>query len=87
MSDPTPTSPTTAHMFTEEQVSATLNRAADDILDAVNAGEQGLRDALNLIANATAAYLTGQAHTLEQVVEQRYDASYQQLLDWIKVAA
>jgi hypothetical protein len=31
-------------MFTEQQVADALNHAADDILDAVDAGDEGLRD-------------------------------------------
>ena len=92
MSDLTPTRPaapgphTPPDMFTEQQVGDALNNAADDILNAVDAGEQGLRDALNLIVNAAVAYLTGRAQNLQQVVEQGYDAGYEEVLGWIEVA-
>jgi len=72
--------------FTEQQIGAALNRAADDILAAVHAGDEGLRDAMNLIVNAAMAYLTGQARNLRQVVEQGYEADYAQVLSWIEVA-
>lgn len=73
-------------MFSAQQVTDAVNRAADDILDAVDAGDEGLRDAMNLIVNATVAYLTGQAQNLEEVVQQGYDADYPTVLTWIEVA-
>ncbi len=72
--------------FTEQQVLYALNKAADDILDAVNAGDEGLRDAMNLIVNAAADYLTGHARTLQEVVARDYDADYPTILRWIEVA-
>lgn len=73
-------------MFTEQQVAAALNHAADDILDAVDAGDEGLRDGLNLLVNAAVAYLTGQAQNLQEVVQQGYDADYPTVLGWIETA-
>jgi hypothetical protein len=73
--------------FTEEAVSAEVNRAADDILEAVNASDVGLRDAINLLVNAALAYLTGQAQDLRGVVEENYDASYAEVLSWIEEVA
>ena len=73
-------------MFTEQQVADAVNHAADDILDTVEAGDDGLRDAMNLIVNATLAYLTGQAQNLQHVVEQGYEADYPTVLRWIEVA-
>jgi hypothetical protein len=70
--------------YTEEQVAEALNQAADDILDAVDAGDQGLRDAMNLIVNAATAYLTGQASDLSAVIEHNYDADYPTVLSWIE---
>jgi len=92
MSDLTPTSPAAPSphpppdMFTKQQVGDALNNAADDILEAVDAGDDDLRDALNLIVNATVAYLTGRAQNLQEVVEQGYDAGYEEVLGWIEVA-
>ncbi|MGI5185473.1 hypothetical protein ACQEVZ_55445 [Dactylosporangium sp. CA-152071] len=77
---------TWAPMFSAQQVTDALNRAADDILDAVDAGDEGLRDAMNLVVNATAAYLTGQAHNLLEVVRQGYENDYPTVLSWIEVA-
>jgi hypothetical protein len=54
-----PAPPPAATLYTEQQVADALNHAADEILDAVDAGDDGLRDGLNLLVNATIAYLTG----------------------------
>lgn len=70
--------------FTEQQVAEALNQAAEDILDAVNAGDQGLRDAMNLIVNAATDYLTGQASDLSAVIEHNYDADDLTVLSWIQ---
>ena len=72
--------------FTEQQVLDALNRAADDILDNVNAGDEGLRDAINLMVNATIAYLHGPAQNLHQAVAQSYDDDYATVLGWIEEA-
>lgn len=66
-------------------VSDAVNKAANDIIEAVDAGEEGLRDALNLMVNATICYLDGTASTLAEVAEQNYDeASIEDILDWIE---
>jgi len=77
----------TPRTFTEQAVTAAANRAADDILDAVDAAGTGVRDALNLQVNATLGYLTGQAQDLSEVVDQGYDATYDEVLSWIREAA
>ena len=77
----------TPRTFTEEAVTAAANRAADDILDAVDAADTGVRDALNLQVNATLGYLTGQAQDLSEVVDQGYEATYDEVLSWIREAA
>lgn len=82
--EPAPPVPPT--MFTEQQVAEALNHAADDILDAVDAGDEGLRDGLNLLVNAAIAYLTGQAQDLHDVVERNYDDDSEEVLSWIEVA-
>lgn len=78
--------PSSGDCVTMRQVADALNAAADDILDAVHAGDQGLRDGLNLVVNATLAYLAGQATDLRQVVAQNYDEDYRTVLSWIEVA-
>ena len=73
-------------VFTAQQVADAVNHAADDILEAVVAGDEGLRDAMNLIVNATLGYLTGEAQNLQDVVEQGYDADSPTVLSWIEAA-
>lgn len=70
--------------WTTDEVSAALNRAADDIAEAAEAEDEGLRDALNLMVNATAAYLSGEAEDLVQVAALGYDADLSSILSWIR---
>ena len=62
-------------MFSAQQVIDAVNRAADDILDTVDARDEGLRDAVHLMVNATVAYLTGQAQNLTEVVQSGFDGN------------
>lgn len=73
--------------FTEQQVVDALNSAADDILDAVDAGDEGLRDGINLMVNATIAYLRGDASDLDDVTEASYGEDLDTILGWIGEAA
>lgn len=73
-----------APLFSEAQLGDALNQAADDILDAVEAGDEGLRDALNLMVNAVMEYLTGRASSLAEVVDSNYEADYRTVLSWIE---
>jgi hypothetical protein len=82
--EPAPPAPTGT--FTHEQVLNALNQAVDDILAAVHAGDEGLRDAMNLMVNATVAYRRGTAQDLQEAVEHSYGADYQTVLGWIEVA-
>ncbi|GAB1646785.1 hypothetical protein [Krasilnikovia sp. MM14-A1259] len=73
-----------AHLYTDAQVAGALNQAADDILEAVSAGDEGLRDGLNLMANATAHYLRhGDQATLHAAIEASYDDDPAQILSWV----
>jgi hypothetical protein len=74
-------------VFSQEEVSDALNHAADDILNAVDAGDEGLRDGLNLMVNATLSYLAGEADSLQDVVESNYDDEYDTVLGWVEQAA
>ncbi|GAA0911569.1 hypothetical protein [Virgisporangium aurantiacum] len=73
--------------FTEEQVLDALNEAADDILEAVEARDEGLRDGINLMVNATIAYLRGTASDLDDVAEASYGENLDTILGWIGAAA
>jgi hypothetical protein len=44
----------------------------------------GQRDGLNLLVNATLSYLTGEAEDLTDVVALNYDAAYGEVLSWIE---
>jgi hypothetical protein len=87
-----PTTTTTAAApepvaFTAQQVLDALNSAADDILDAVDAGDEGLRDGINLMVNATIAYLRGEASDLHDVAQGSYGEDLDTILGWIGQAA
>lgn len=70
--------------YSRDEVSAAMNRAADEILDATNAGDTGLRDAVNLLVNASLSYLTGEAETLADVAAVNYsEDSIEEILGWI----
>jgi hypothetical protein len=71
--------------YSTEQVVGALHRAAHDIVCATSAGE-GLYDALDLMITTTVGYLTGQAHTLQQVVDQSYESTLPTILGWITQA-
>lgn len=85
--------------YDDEEVRVALNRAADDIATATGLAGSGVNDALNLLVNATLAYLTGMADTLSGVVALSYeigseemeladaDAPLDVVLGWIKEGA
>lgn len=70
--------------YPQGAVVAALNRAADDILEAIDAPDEGARDLANLLVNVTVAYLDGSASTLTQAIEQSYDADPEEVLEWCK---
>jgi hypothetical protein len=70
--------------YTQEQVSAALNKAADDIIEATEAEDEGLRDALNLMVNAVGSYLWDGAEDLGEVAVKNYDADLDSIVGWIQ---
>jgi hypothetical protein len=62
-----------------------LHRAAHDIVCATSAGE-GLYDALDMMITTTVGYLTGKAHTLQQVLDQGCEKPLPTILGWITQA-
>jgi len=71
---------------------AVLNAAADDLLHLTQAGDEGLRDALNLAVNAALLYLehgwldadpAAARDRLEQVATSSYDEDLDTILGWI----
>lgn len=72
--------------YTSQRVSSALNRATDDIMEAVDTPATGLRDGLNLLVNAAMSYLQGDAADLEEVVAANWDAdtTLTDVLSWIE---
>ena len=70
--------------YTQDQVSAALNKAADDIIEATEAEDEGLRDALNLLVNAVGSYLWDGAEDLGEVAVKNYDADLDSIVGWIQ---
>lgn len=64
---------------------AALSRAADDVIEAIDAPEEGKRDVANLIVNATAHYLDNPWATLQEAIEAAdYDAAPDEVLEWCR---
>lgn len=63
-------------------VSKALNRAANCLEDRM--GDEGPRDAVNLVVNAAVYYLENpDKRNLEQAIEEHYSDSPDEVLDWI----
>jgi hypothetical protein len=73
--------------FTQQQALDALTNAADDVFDAVDSGDEGLRDGINLMVNATFAYLRGEASDLHDVAEGSHGEDLATVLGWIGEAA
>lgn len=78
-------------VWTEQQIADALNLAADDIIEVADLSDEGTRDALNLLVNATMHYLRediehDKTQRLHEVVESCYgsDMSLDRVLEWIK---
>jgi hypothetical protein len=71
-------------IYTQDQISAVLNKAADEIIEVTEAEDEGLRDALNLMVNAVGSYLWDGAENLAQVAEKNYDADLDAIVGWIE---
>ena len=59
--------------FTRKQIAEALNRAADDIAEAIGVYEGPLMDAMNLVVNVGLCYLEGTAETVADAIEESYD--------------
>lgn len=60
--------------YTYKQIADALNRAADDIADAVGVNEGPVMDAMNLLVNVGLSYLDGTADDVPSAIKQNYDA-------------
>lgn len=72
---------------THNDVTVALNRAAEDILAAINAPDEGVRDAINAIVNVAAHYLDWPNDTLQEALDASYGDDSVNVLDWIGAAA
>ncbi len=69
---------------TIQQVLDALNRVAEDINDAVIIGDEGTRDAINLMVNATVYYLENPDDAdLDSAIRSNYEESPRTVLGWI----
>lgn len=73
---------------TAHDVTAVLNAAVDDLLEVVDAADEGLRNALNLAVNAAAAYRqhgwrTADRSRLQHVAASAYGEDPDTILGWI----
>lgn len=71
-------------LYTSAQVSAALNRAADNILEAIDAEEEGKRDVVNLLVNAGLFYLDNPEGTLAEAIFANYQLDAEEVLDWCR---
>jgi hypothetical protein len=69
-------------LYTEESVSIAFNRAADEILNAVDAPDTGIRDAISLLVNVGMTYLIAPGTELKDAIAATYDSDARPL-DWI----
>jgi hypothetical protein len=69
-------------LFTERELDGAANRAADEILDAIGATDEGQRDLANLLVNTTAFYLTHPNATLNEAIENAYSDPVADVLEW-----
>lgn len=73
-----------AQTFTHREVVDVLNQACDDLIEAAELGDTGVRDALNLLVNAASYYLGHpDDRNLASMVEAHYDDSYEDVIGWI----
>ncbi|TLS46016.1 hypothetical protein FE633_10695 [Streptomyces montanus] len=61
-----------------------LNAAADDVTDWFGAEDTGTRDAVNLIVNVVAERLKGSAKEINEIIEEGYDATPDEVYDWCR---
>lgn len=81
--------------YTAATIADLLNAVADDILDVADCGDEGVRDAFNLLINAVLAYLhngwldadpAAARSRLQQVAAANYDADLDEIIGWINAS-
>lgn len=68
--------------FTAAELATAANRAADDILERIDADDEGERDLVNLVVNATAVYLDDPEATLDDAIRTSYQLEPEEVLEW-----
>ena len=63
---------TTARAFTADEINKALDKAIDDIVETAEIGPFGIREALDLLANAASYYLTSPGADLGDAIEANY---------------
>lgn len=67
-----------------DEVLQVLNAAAGDVMDWFGAEDTGTRDAVNLIVNVVAERLKGSAKEINEIIEEGYDATPDEVYDWCR---
>ena len=67
-----------------DEVVAALNKAADEVLEAVGASDEGVRDVVNLVVNAGVHYLERPEDSLEAVAADEYGQPLGEVLSWCR---
>lgn len=68
--------------FSTAELASAANRAAEDILERVDASDEGQRDLVNLVVNTTAAYLEDPEASLDDAIRARYQLEPGEVLEW-----
>ena len=66
------------------ELTSALNRAADDVLEAIDAPDEGVRDAINLVINAAAHYARHPGADLAAAITANYQEDPETVLDWAR---
>jgi hypothetical protein len=61
-----------------------VNRAADDVLEAIDAPDEGVRDAINLLVNVVGERLKNPDASVEDVIRASYDKEPEEVLGWCR---
>lgn len=68
--------------YSADEVKAAANRAADDVQVALDMPDEGSRDVVNLVVNATVHYLDNPEASLVEAIEANYGADAGDVLEW-----
>lgn len=72
-----------ARIYSGQAVQVALNRAADDVLEAIDAPDEGKRDVANLVVNAAMHYLDKPEASLADAIVAEYGVEDAvQVLEW-----